>query len=814
MNKVELLAPVGDFKCLEAAVQNGADSVYFGSSFFNARAFASNFGLEELQKAISYAKLRNVKTHLTLNTLVKEEEFSKAVEVASRAYEYGIDAIIVQDIGLARFLISHFPDLPIHASTQMTIHNLEGALACQNLGFKRVVLARELPINEIRYICEHTDIGIETFIHGALCISYSGQCLFSSMVGGRSGNRGKCAQPCRMNYDLLQKNTSGKETTIDSGYLLSPRDLCGLDYIPELIKAGVSCFKIEGRMKPPEYVAITTKIYRKYIDLALSGKEYVVDPKDKQNLLQAFNRGGFSSGHFSTSANKDLIYKEKPDNMGLLLGYVHRYNEQKGIITLTLKEPLAIGDTIMLQKEHAKYTVSELMLGKENTKEALANSTVRIGRMKGNISAGDKVYKISSKSLVASVKDSYSDKELKKIPLHCTIAIKKDMPIRMEVSTTRASGEWYQGIKVSAQADCKPVPAKNAPITVDKVIHQISKTKDTPYVFEKITVYLDENLFVPSISMLNNLRRETIEKLQRAVLQKITRKITHPFSIPATSATNSVLPPKEKKISLYLPVLDLTTDYTLLHGIDRIYLPLKYFAFRKYDSAIEKITHSFATYIYMPTIIKANYSKLIDDNIENALAKYPICGFVVSNLSCMDLLATYGSSYSFIASSGMNLFNRTSIEEIAKLGIKTITFSPELNKEDMLTMLSSPLPVSTELTCYGKARIMSTNYCLLGVTNKCYPTCGARCTSAEDTYWLKDRLGYAFRIVPDNVQTVTEIYNSKITSIDTSDLPVDFLRIDALEESVAELNTIIPILKQGKKLEGNQYTNGNFYRQV
>lgn len=191
---IDLLAPVGDFECLKAAVQNGANSVYFGASTFNARAFAHNFSLEELKKAISYAKLRNVKTNLALNTLIKDDEFEEAFNLAQKAYEYGIDAIIVQDLGLATTLIKSFPDLPIHASTQMSVYNLNGALKLQDLGFKRIVLARELSIHEINYISKNTNVEIECFAHGALCISYSGQCLFSSMLGGRSGNRGKCAR--------------------------------------------------------------------------------------------------------------------------------------------------------------------------------------------------------------------------------------------------------------------------------------------------------------------------------------------------------------------------------------------------------------------------------------------------------------------------------------------------------------------------------------------------------------------------------------------------------------------------------------------
>ena len=403
---VELLSPVGDFECLKAAVQNGADSVYFGASMFSARAFAENFEDEELEEAINYAKIRGVKTNLTLNTLINDSEFEEAYKIAKKAYEFGIDAIIVQDLGLAMKLIRDFPDLDIHGSTQMTIHNLEGARKLQDLGFKRVVLSRELSANEIEYISKNVDIETEVFIHGALCMSYSGQCLFSSMIGGRSGNRGKCAQTCRLPFELYEN-----ENMIDKGYLLSPRDLCGLEFIPFLVNAGVNCFKIEGRMKTPEYVATVTRIYRKYIDFALeikgTEKEFKIDEKDKKELLQVFNRGGFSSGHLKEESNRDLVYKEKSNNMGIFLGNVMDFNKNRGLITIKLNDTLEIGDMISLEKEDGKYTVSELMKNNENVKIANYGDIVTIGRMKGKISVNDKVYKMESKELVRRALDSF-----------------------------------------------------------------------------------------------------------------------------------------------------------------------------------------------------------------------------------------------------------------------------------------------------------------------------------------------------------------------------------------------------------------------
>ena len=313
-NSIELLSPAGDFECLKAAVQNGADSVYFGGNLFNARASAINFNLENLKKAIDYCTIRNVKTHLTLNTLVKNNEFNDAAHLALNAYNLGIDALIVQDLGLAKFLIKNFPELPIHCSTQMSIHNLEGAIEAEKLGFKRVVLARELSIQEIEYICRNSNIEIETFIHGALCICYSGQCLFSSMVRWPfSEIVENVLGPCRLPYTLLEKSPNQKvKKELDNGYILSSRDLYGLEYLPSLIKAGVCSFKIEGRLKNPQYVATTTRIYRKYIDKVLNNEKYVIDESDKKDLMQVFNRGGLSSGHLSQEPNKNFIFKDKP----------------------------------------------------------------------------------------------------------------------------------------------------------------------------------------------------------------------------------------------------------------------------------------------------------------------------------------------------------------------------------------------------------------------------------------------------------------------------------------------------------------------
>ena len=820
---IDLLSPVGDFDCLKAAVQNGANSVYFGANLFSARAFASNFDLDELKNAIQYARIRGVKTNLTLNTLIKNDEFEDAFNLAKKAYEFGIDAIIVQDLGLAKMLIKSFPDLAIHASTQMSVHNLQGVLELQELGFKRVVLSRELSIGEIEYICRNSNVEIECFIHGALCISYSGQCLFSSMIGGRSGNRGKCAQPCRLPYKLLENNS-----VIDSGYLLSTRDICGLDFIPDMINAGVTCLKIEGRMKKPEYVATVTRIYRKYIDLAESSEPYVVDDADRKILMQAFNRGSFSCGHLSNEPNKKLVFKDKSDNMGLFLGKVEKYNSNKGYITVKLNEPIEVGDTVALERESGTYNVSEVMVSNKNIKGTKVGQTVTIGRMKGNIKLGDKIFKMSSKSQNSIANDSLRF-ENRKVALNCKVTVKENQPL--EINITSANDlDIYKNLNITSTLDVLPVEAKNRPISKDDIIAQINKTNSTPFNFANIKVNLDDNLFLPKISSLNELRRTALENVENFAISNIQRisdginyNACNENSKNANNSNSSNNPNNdENKISVLLNILNEKYDYSSLEGIDIVYIPLKYFVNKKYSNILETLSKKFELYIYLPTIIKANYRNLLSLNIENAIKSYNIKGFVLSNISNLLLLdnvlencSLNKNNFNFIANYTFNIFNNHSVKELKELGFNRFTISPELNKETILDLTSSNTEVlASELIVYGKTPLMNMNYCLLGKANKCYPNCDAKCNSCNK-YYLKDRLGLNFEIIPDNIQTVTTIYNSKTTSIESTDfVSTNVFRIDVIDENIDDINNIVSVVKSGNRFEGKEFTNGNLNREV
>ena len=804
-NNVELLSPAGNFECLKAAIQNGANAVYVGASDFSARAGATNFNFDELKQAVEYAHIRNVKIHLALNTLIKNQEFSSALGLAKYAYEIGVDAIIVQDLGLAKILIQNFPEMSIHASTQMTIHNLEGVLEAEKLGFSRVILSRELSLEEISYICRNSNIEIECFIHGALCISYSGQCLFSSMIGGRSANRGKCAQSCRLPYSLLEDN----KTNIDQGYLLSPRDLCGLNYIGKLIDAGVTSFKIEGRLKSPEYVATVTRIYKKYIDLYLKKGSYEIDDNDKYSLLQVFNRGEFSSGHLDESPNKNLIFKDKPNNMGIYLGNVSNFDSVKGHVKLNLTNTIGIGDCVTFEKENTRYTVSELMIENENLKSAEVGQLVTIGRMKGNIHVGDKIYKLSSKSLSDKIAKTYENTENIKIGLNCEIVIKKDSPIFVKIYALNDYPN-YNDIVVSYTSDIYPTLAINQPITKERIINQFSKTNDTPFIFKNFNITLDDNLYIPGVSSLNSLRRTVLNELENLIIKKFMR-VPVDFKPQDAQFRDCVEKNNTKKISLLLNTLNINYNYSELSlDIDRLYIPLYLFDIPKYEDILNYLTTHYNIFIYMPTIIKTNYKNILKNVINLALSHYKISGFVLSNLSDFTFLKEYNQDYEFIGNYTLNVFNDHTAIVLNDLGLSTITLSPELSKLDIQNICKDS---SSELIVYGNTVLMNIKYCLLGKSNSCYPDCDKKCVS-NHKYYLKDRMGFSLRIVPDNIQTITKIYNTKITSIACSDLNIDFARIDIIDEDIYTINLIISTVKAGNRLEGSDFTNGNINRDV
>ena len=778
MKRVELLSPAGDFDCLVSAVQNGADAVYFGADQFNARANSKNFSLEELEKAINYAKLRGVKTHLTLNIIIKNDEFEDALNLVDFAYKAGIDAIIVQDIGLASKIHEFYPDLELHSSTQMTNYNLSGVNKMQDIGFKRVVLARELNFESINEITKNTDMDIEVFIHGALCISYSGQCLMSSMIGGRSGNRGKCAGSCRLPYELINKDTN---STLEKGYLLSSKDVCSLDILPKLIEAGVTSFKIEGRMKSKEYVACVTSIYRKYIDLYYSKEEYKVDPKDRETLEQIFNRGGFSTGFLNGKLGKEMMYINRPNHLGIFVGKVISYNPNKGYVKFKTLKPIDMGDCIAIGDSTCK--ISELMINNQNIKKANVNDNITIGRIKGKINVGDSIYKTVAVQIEKDLVQTLRKENIKrKIDFNLYL---EEGKVCLEALDKASSIKE----KVSLEID----NSFTNYLEKQRAVEQLNKTGNTVFEVENINLY-DTNIPL-QISKLNELRRTVLENLEQKLISSFKKESKErKINLEASKKEE-----KEVSVSILLNNIDIENDYSFLNNVNRVYLPIKLFNDKLLISKLKQLINDFDCYLYLPAITNNRYNKFI----EEISKEYDFKGFVISNLSQLNFVDT---NKELIANYNLNIANNYSARKLKDYNFSKYTISPELEKETISNLENKE--IEKEVIVYGRSLLMNTEYCVIGS----YKNCDRKCKQGK--FVLKDRLGFEFPVYTDTFNCNNYIYNSKITSIEWKDLNTNNIRIDILEETEDEIIKIIETHKKSNRLEGQDYTNGNLNREI
>ncbi|MBO4990798.1 MAG: U32 family peptidase, partial [Firmicutes bacterium] len=482
----ERLAPVGGEEQLRAAAEHGADAVYMGGRAFHARVNAGSFGGRQLEDAVEYAHSKGVKVYITLNTLVTDGEIEEAIAEARECYVAGVDALIVQDFGLARELRRRVPGMELHLSTQGTVYDLDGVLEANDLGFARVVLARETPFVQIRQIAENCDVPLEVFVHGALCMCYSGQCQMSRFQGGRSGNRGGCAQPCRLPYELLRSGAPVREkggANAAALYRLSPRDMCTIDHLGALAEAGVASLKIEGRMKSPEYVAVVTKIYRKYLDLYQRDGKYEVSEEDRKALLQIFNRGNFTDGYLWENPRTQILSGRLPKHQGIRLGKVLKVRtagEGKSIrqfLTVKLSEDLHLGDGVEVQGTAAdgqlklsgnivtyigeaspiddrrsfgksngsrsRTHVNGLRSGgagekkKKSLRSADAGQIVEIGDVPGDIHPGEWIYRISEKAQLEEARKTFditsgqAKKESRKLPVDMTLTVREGSPVEL-----------------------------------------------------------------------------------------------------------------------------------------------------------------------------------------------------------------------------------------------------------------------------------------------------------------------------------------------------------------------------------------------
>ena len=507
--KYELLAPAGNMECLIAAIEAGCDAVYIGGKRFGARSFADNFTKEEIVEAINYAHLYGVKIYVTLNIIVYENEVYDFINYVRFLHKNNVDAIIMQDLGMMDLVRKKFPNLEIHASTQMNIHTFEGAKILNDLGIKRVVLARETDFEVIKKIKKELDIEVETFIHGALCVSYSGQCLMSYLIGKRSGNRGTCAQICRKKYSLIDD----KNNIIEKDkYLLSTKDLCTIENIDKLINIGINSFKIEGRMKRKEYVYLVVSTYKKVIDNYLKTGKLKVDESLIEDLKLIFNRD-FTKGFMFNEDNKNIVNIDTSNHKGVEIGKVIKY--EKGFITIKLEKPVSINDGLRIISNNKEYglILNNFYIDRNLVKEARKGDIISF-KYTGRASVADKIVKTTDYKQISEIERNIKNKK-RKVNISFDVIAKKNKPLILKVFDGKNS--------ILASSSNILEESINKALTKELIETKLNRLGDTVYNLESINIDLEDNLFI-DIKSINDLRRDAIEKLNQKRLYQIEFK--------------------------------------------------------------------------------------------------------------------------------------------------------------------------------------------------------------------------------------------------------------------------------------------------
>lgn len=743
---VELLAPAGNISSFKAAINAGADAIYMGFGKYNARAMAQNFTLEEYIKCLDYAHIRGVKVYLTLNTLVEDSDIKEILEMLLKLYEYGLDAVILQDIGLANIIHKVFPDLHMHASTQMSVYSLEQVKFLEEIGFKRVVLARELSLEEIKYIVNNTEVEIEAFIHGALCVSLSGQCLMSLSIGNRSANKGECAQPCRMKYELYDF----KDNKLEDTYLLSKKDIYGLDILKDIIESNITSLKIEGRNKTPEYVAYVTSKYRKYIDLYNNNKNFKLDNDDQKNLLQIFNRSGKSHGYLKGVEYKNSITTMSPKNTGIFLGKVM---EKKGKhIKLKLESSIDLHDGIEIYND--KETVSTIVTSIKDNNFKQINSSVEkgnivyIGDIKQNVNVNDKIYKTSSSNLNDEIRNKYLKRCIRRRKIELNIKIKNNETIKL---FTKLLGKEYV-------YDTLIVPQKsqNKPVNIDVIRQVFSKTQDNGIEFSSINAQIEDGLFV-KISSLNEARRNFVSMLEEKCC--IRRNIEN--------ISNNTLSKKIENCKTIFNFKNILSVYNYNRNInyEKYYL-------EKYNKSLDRIDFQVKDYIKYQDEILSIYSKYnlginlgnftlkntdkyIKENLE-FLLKNGVNIVIIGSYRYIKLLTELKKKYDFyiVADYTLNINNIYSANFVNSLGIDIIVpdFDCSEKQFNNICKYFNVEVVDDYIT------VMTSRYCMLGsfIGRKNEKNiCSAPCKSGN--YYLLDKYKEKYNIITNNYDCTMSI---------------------------------------------------------
>lgn len=838
-HKVELLAPAGSYDCMRAAINAGADAVYMGGSRFGARAFAENPEQDALLQAIDWMHVRGKKLYLTVNTLLKEAELTQELErFLTPLYRQGLDAVIVQDVGVIRFLAERFPKLPIHLSTQMTINSADAvktvlSLAGQN-GRKQItrfVPSRELSLEEIKQLRKDTDIEIETFIHGALCYSYSGQCLMSSLIGGRSGNRGRCAQPCRLPY---QYTGQGKQTEdAKTKYVISPKDICTLDILPELIEAGIDSFKIEGRMKGTGYVSGVTEGYRRCIDLyeELGSEGYrkylSVYPQFKNEIKERFmdlyNRGSFSHGFYDCAGGRSMMADKRPNHNGVLVGEV--------------KQVRGINAGILLSREIDAQDILEI----RSQEEKIYEFTVGTGEREGNlfctnflpgseVRPGMQVYRTRNQSLLDELEEKYLRKDIQ-IGIRGEFRMQTGEEILFTVRTA-------DGIERNVSGDIAPA-AQNQPMTEEKIKEKLNKTGDTPFVFDELVVATDGKSFC-SVGKLNELRRSALEQLETGITEQYRREANEEVGadrneLEAVSegadqkqfdkcrTENEVQEPRIQVLVATEEQLDAALRTTELADV---YLDITDWDDSRILDCCEKIkVAGKQCYLALPRILRVDGLKTLQQS-EAMLADSRVDGYLIRNMDCYPMIKRLCEQHpgkKVMTDYNLYVMNR-SAREFWEQGVQYTTAPIELSGRELreLDVRGMVLPV------YGRVAFM--------VTAQCPNRLAAKCSKGENGQHksirtdrlptLVDRLSKQLPIASHCKYCFATIHNSEVYSLAGSGQEVLALQPYAVrldftfergKETESVVKTFVLELRNGVLPDKSFFfrqTKGNFSRGV
>ena len=736
---VELLAPAGNMECLHAAVKAGADAVYLGAGHFNARRGADNFSLENLAEACDYAHLRGVKIYLTLNTVVLPSELPDALELARQAYRCGVDAFIVQDIGISIELSRIMPDVEVHVSTQMNIHDEDGLRAAAALGATRVTLARELSLAEIarlHELAEELGVELESFAHGALCVCYSGQCFMSSLVGGRSANRGRCAQACRLPYEL---HNSALRKTLDAPgeHLLSPKDLCTANLIPELLHAGVASLKIEGRMKSPEYVQAVVGVYRAVIDrveaaidcdgidsvVASDAPELRASEEEMNVLSEAFSRG-FTTAYLKGKRGNEIMSYGRPNNRGVFVGRVAKVRE--GLVFIDPETELHVGDLIEFwtNRGHFVHTFGEF-------------KTDRAGRVffpvERAVGKGDRVFRV--RNAEAAFVD---DDKLPSVAVRARAELRIGQPALL--TFTVASGDasvTVEGPEVEA--------ARTKAITEEEVREHIDRMGTTPFYLSSLEIDLDEGVGM-GFSMLHKLRARAAEELQETILahyhaRKLERTPSRAFAPVvrkgwckvAALATNPACARAAKRAGadlIYVPAANYRRGEAVIAG--------------QLSDTAEQAGYPKQCIPVLPTV-----SQMFDEEKRNGFdtwkrvkADKPV---MVENLGQLLHATEMGAAPE--VGPHIPVTNKLDLQAMADLGAQRVWLSPELSLVQ-IEELGDMAPMPLGLTIMGQTELMVTEHCLLMSQGPCNQKC-TECARRKSPHYLKDRKGYEMPVITD-----------------------------------------------------------------